>query len=345
MRILTCHVRKEIVMKKMRLICLKGVFVLAIVFAFTSLSSAAEFPKKSSQWLAPYGVAGNSAIALKFVADGVSKLFPKPVFVVPATGAGGTLAGERVAKRVKPDGYTLLLCNSATNGTALYTKKGLKYTNDDFVFLAQYGAFDLVLIAGPESPFKTLEEYVAYARKNPHAIKQASTGIGTSGHLCLELLKLKTGGLKIDMVPYRKAFEQRTAVLGGHCQAAFIYGGGGGPNDEVMKTINGGGRVLAVTSKQRLKAYPEVPTFTEKGIDLVYSAWYGIAGPKDMPKEVTQKLKDAIYKVMEDPEVKKYIETLGFRFAFRKSEEFTPFIEEYCSRVEMIVREAKIPKR
>jgi tripartite-type tricarboxylate transporter receptor subunit TctC len=332
-------------MKKMRLICLKGVFVLAIVFAFTSLSSAAEFPRKSMQWLAPYGVAANSAIGMKIIADAVSKLFPKPVFVVPAKGAGGTLAGGRVAKRVKPDGYTLLLCNSATNGTALYTKKGLEYTNDDFVFLAQYGAFDLGLIAGPESPFKTLEEYVAYARKNPHAIKQASTGVGTSGHLCLELLKIKAGGLKVDMVPYKTAFEQRTAVLGGHCQAAFIYGGGGGPNDEFRKTINGGGRVLAVSSKQRLKSYPKVPTFKEKGIDLVYSAWYGIAGPKDMPKEVTQKLKDAIYKVMEDPQVKKNIEALGFRFEFRKTEEFTPFIKAYCLTVEMIVREAKIPKR
>jgi len=320
----------------------KVVLVTIIIVSFAGLSSAASFPKKSMQWLAPYGVAANSAIGLKIIADAVSKEFPKPVFVVPAKGAGGTLAGERVAKRVKPNGYTLLLANSGTNGVSLCTKK-VNYTNNDFKFIAQYGAFDLGLIASKDAPFKTLEEYITYAKANPNAIKQASTGVGTSGHLLLELLKLKAGGLKIDMVPFRSAFELRTAVLGGHTQASFIYGGGGGPNDSFRKTIDGGGRLLAVTSSKRLKAYPDVPTFVEKGYDVVYSAWYGIAGPKGMPDEVTQILEKAIYKALEDPKVIKAIKSLGFRFQFRKSEEFTRFIKQYTNLVQMVVRDAKIP--
>ncbi len=100
---------------------------------------------------------------------------------------------------------------------------------------------------------------------------------------------------------------------------------------------------MAVATKKRLKTYPDVPTFTEKGIDVVFSAWYGIAGPKGMPRELSQKLKDAIYKVFKDPQVIQAIENLGYRFEFRNSEEFSIFVNEYESLVKRIVEEAKIP--
>ncbi len=321
------------------------IVVLGLIISggLSNVTSAAPYPEKNIEMLAPYGVAANSAIGAKIVVDTASKFLPKPIFVIAAEGAGGTLAGEQVAKRVKPDGYTLLLANSATNGTALFTKKDLRYNNEEFEFLAEYGAFDLALIARADAPFKTLEEFVSYAKTN--TVKQASTGVGTSGHLCLELFKLKAGGdVKIDMVPYKTTAELRTSVLGGHTQASFVYGGGGGANDELEKTIKGGGRVLAVTTKKRLDAYPDVPTFSEKGIGLVYSAWYGIAGPKGMPKEATQMLKMALYRSLEDPEVIKNIKALGFRFEFRKAEEFTSYVKEYSELIKMIIDSAQIPK-
>ena len=326
-------------MKKKR--CCRGA-VLALALLWGASVSAAEFPTKSMEWLAPFGPGAPSAISLKIVGDAVSKTLGQPVLNVPAPGAGGMVAGARTA-RAKPDGYTLLGANSATNATIFYIKKDVPYKNSDFEFLAEYGAFDLGLIVKADSPFKTLEDYIEFVRKNPNALKQASTGVGTSGHLCLELLKIKAGGLKIDMVPFKTTFELRTSVLGGHTNASFVYGGGGGSGDEFKQVLEGGGRILAVTTQKRLTAYPDVPTFVEKGLPVVFSAWYGIAGPKGMPREVSQKLKDAIYKALKDPQIVQAIEGLGYRFEFRNSEEFTAFVKGYEELVKNIVKEANIP--
>lgn len=325
-----------------KLRCLKGFLGLIIMFTFVGVCQAAEFPTKSMEWLAPFGPGGPSAISLKFIGDAASKLLGQPVLVVAAPGAAGTVAGARVA-RAKPDGYTLLGSNSATNGTALFLKKDLTYSNNDFEFLAEYGAFDLGLAVKADSPFKTLEEYIEYAKKNPSVIKCATTGAGGADHLSSELLSIETGGLKIDYVPFKSPFEKRNAILGGHVHSGFIYGGGGGPGDEFRQMLDGGGRILAVTTKVRLKAYPDVSTFSERGLNVVLSSWYGIAGPKGMPKEVSKKLNDAIYKVMKEPETIKVIESLGFRYEFRDSEEFTKFVKEREKLVERIIKEAGIP--
>lgn len=316
----------------------RTVVALLVALGLSGAVAAATFPERPIEVLAPYGTASNSAIALQIIADEVSKDLPKAMVVVPAPGGGGTVAADRV-KRAKPDGYTLLLTNAATNAVSLHTKT-VSYTNDDFEFLAEYGTFALGLVVAGNSPYKTIEEFTQFVQANPHKMKQASTGAGTTGHLALELFKIKAGGLKIDMVPFKTTFEMRTAVLGGHTQSAFLYGGGGGGNDEFTQMIESGGRLLAVTTAERLPAYPNVPTLKEKGIDAVFSSWYGIAGPKGMPSETSAVLKKAIYKALEKPEVKAAIERLGFKFEFRRSEEFAQFVRGFDAQVKSIVQAA-----
>ena len=155
---------------------------------------------------------------------------------------------------------------------------------------------------------------------------------------------MRGGGLIIDPVPFRTAAEVDKAVINGNCHSAFTYGGGGGPNDLFQRALDSGARILAVTSKKRLEAWPQIPTFTEKGIDLVYSSWFGIGGPKGMPNEVISVLKNALYKVIQDPLVVKTAKDVGHRYEFRKHEEFTEFVKEYCAVTEQIVKEAKIEK-
>lgn len=318
----------------------KAIVACVAWLAMSGSGLAAGFPERPIEVLAPYGTASNSAIALQIIAEEVSKVLPKPMVVVPAPGGGGTVAADRV-KRAKPDGYTLLLTNAATNAVSPNIKN-VSYTNDDFEFIAEYGTFALGLVVAGDSPFKTIDDFMEFVRTNPHKMKQASTGAGTTGHLALELFKIKGGGLKIDMVPFKTTFEMRTAVLGGHTQSAFLYGGGGGSNDEFTQMIESGGRLLAVTTPERLPAYPNVPTLKEKGIDAVFSSWYGIAGPKGMPVETSAILKKAVYDALEKPDVKAAIERLGFKFEFRRSEEFTQFVKAFESQVKSIVREAGI---
>ncbi len=319
-------------------------WVVIILLAFPSFTSATGFPERPIEILMPYGVNDRHATIQRVIAEVMSKHLRQQVIITPAIGAGGTVAGEKIAHRTKPDGYTLIQVNSGTNAVALFTKKDLNYKEDDFIYLGQTHASDLGLVVAPNAPFKTLEEFLVYARKNPNVIKHASTGIGTSGHLCYEYLKLKSGGLKIDLVPFRTAPEVTKAVVSGVTHSASIYGGGGGPNDELQKAREGGARVLAVTSSQRSKAWPEVPTFKEKGIDLVWSGWWGLGGPKGLPNDVLLVLKDVLDKTIQDPQVAKIVEFCGARVEFRRNEEFTAFIKEYNKIIEMLVREAKIPK-
>jgi tripartite-type tricarboxylate transporter receptor subunit TctC len=274
----------------------------------------------------------------------MSKHLGQPVLLIPALGGGG-IVGAYKAARSKPDGHTLYLVNAASNCNVFYVKKDVPYSNNDFEFLAGFFGYDLGLFVKPNSPLKTLEDYIEYAKKNPNAIKQATYGIGTSPHIVLELLKIEGGGLKIDMVPFKTVPEFSSALIGGHIDAAFHLGGAGGTADEFRRALDAGAKLLAVASKERLKAYPDVPTFLEKGLKVVYSSWYGLGGPKGMPKEVSQKLKDVIYKVMKDPQTIKSIQDLGgIKYEFRTSEEFTSFIEGFNKLTKRITEEAKIPK-
>ncbi len=326
---------------------LKGLEIflaVALLFGFVTLVSAADFPEKPIEILMPYGAVGGTTAIQRNVADNMAKHLGKQVIITPAIGAGGTVAGEKIAHRTKPDGYTLISVSSGTNGAALYTKKDITYKEDDFTYLLQTHASYLALVAAPNAPFRTLEEFLDFAKKNPNTIKHASTGVGTGGHLCYEYIKLKAGGLKIDLVPFRTAPEVTKAIVSGVTLSASLFGGSGGPNDEIQKSAEGGARILAVTSPERLKPWPDVPTFKEKGIDLVWSAWWGIGGPKGLPDNVLRVLKDALYKAIEDPQIRKVAESGGYKFEVRKHEEFTAFVKEYNKIVEMVVREAKIPK-
>jgi len=321
--------------------CCAGTIMAMVSLFFVNLSLAAEFPTKPIEWYNPFGLGSYTGTVMKVVGDAVSKDLGQNILVLPAVGGGGVLGGTKIA-RAKPDGYSLLWCNSATNANVLFMKKNVPYTNSDFEFIAQVGGVELGLVVGPSSPFKSLQDYLEYARKNPFLIKQAVIGFGSSAHLATELLKL-AGNIKIDSVPYKNSTEVRTSVLGNHSQAALTYGGVGGSGDEFKLILESGGRILGVSSKARLKAYPNVPTFTEQGLNVVLSAWYGVAGPKGMPKEVSQKLKDSFYKALKDPQVIKDIEKIGMRYEFRNSEELTSYVNEYEKLVKMIVEEAKLP--
>jgi len=325
---------------------MKFEFYLVIVFLLGfGNSSSAEYPERAIEILMPYGITSPSAAIVRVIADRMSTDLQKPVVIVPAVGAGGTLAGEKIAKRTKPDGHTLIQVNSATNGMAFFTKKDLNYTLDDFTYLALTHSAFVGLVAAPKAPFKSMEEFITFVKNNPHQVKIASTGVGTGGHFFLEYLKIKCGGLIFDLTPFKTPPEVTKAVVSNLTAAAVIYGGSGGTNDELTRAAEGGAKILVVTSKNRLRGFPEVPTLTEKGIDLIWSGWWGIGGPKGLPDNIQSVLKNSLYKAIQDPQVAKVAESGGFWPDFMKQEEFVPFVKEYYKKIEMIAREANIPKQ
>ncbi len=314
--------------------------VLVTMLGFARFSLASDYPTKPIECLMPMGPGAVSAIGVKIITDAAAKILGKPILQVSALGPGGIVAGRRCAM-AKPDGYTILASNSAINGTALCTRKDVGYENSDFEFLAFWAFQDMGLTTKPGAPFKTLEEFITYGKEN--RVKAGLMGVGTGGHMCFELLKLEIPGLKIDYVPAVSSPDMRMLLLGGNIDVAILMGGSGGSTDEFTQAIESGSRVIAVSSKERLKAFPNVPTYFEKGLNVVLSAWTGIVAPKGMPKEISEKLKNALYKALEDPQVIQGVEKLGNRCVFMKSEEFTKYVKEYENLIRRIVKEAKIP--
>jgi tripartite-type tricarboxylate transporter receptor subunit TctC len=230
-----------------------------------------------------------------------------------------------------------LISSAATHGTFLATRK-VDYKNSDFEQLAQYLFHPLGIAVNSDAPWKTLEELVEDAKKNPGKLKYGISGFGVSAHFAMELFKSVAGGLKMDFVPYKSGPEVVAALLGGHVHTTFLY----------MVDLKGayeGGRVriFATGTEKRLEDYPNIPTCTELGYPgVILSSWHGIAAPVGLPREVSDKLKDALYKTIKHPDVIKMLSKLGYAPTFKDSEEFTKFVIEEEKKYHRIVKEAGI---
>lgn len=300
------------------------------------LGAERAFPSKSIQLLVGFGPGGSTSMSGRIMAGTLSELLGTPVILSHKTGAGGALAPTQVAKS-KADGYTLLVANTGPIAIAPAIRR-LDYKIEDFEFLGQYAVEPMGLVVRSEAPWKTVEELVAYAKKNPGTLKFAMDGVNTPSNFGMELFKSAAGGLKIDGVPFTSGAEMVTAVLGGHAQMAYSY----------MMSAKGpyeGGRVriLAVGTERRLEEYPDIPTFVEVGYpEVKWGPWYGIAAPAGIPKEVSNKLKDSVAKAAQNSEVQKLLSKIGIIPVYKEPGEFTKFIKEEHQKVLKLVKDLGI---
>lgn len=298
---------------------------------------AQDYPTKLVELIEPYGAGGPTYIAAKIVAEKMSEVLGKPVAVMAKPGAGGTI-GAAFAAKAKPDGYTLLVFNSGSNGVSLAIRSDVPYKNSDFELLGQYGAQYLVMAVKADAPWKSVKDIIEYAKNNPGAMKYGTSGIGTSLHFGMELFKIAAGGLKIDHVPFKGGPEINSAMLGGHIHTGTLTYG-------VVKALVEAGkiRLLAVTSPKRAEDLPDIPTFAELGFpEVTLSAWYGIAAPKGIPREAAAKLKDVCRKAFQDPEVRKKLVGMGYMPTYRNAEEFTQFVAEQEKMYDRVAKSANI---
>jgi len=294
------------------------------------------FPSKSIQLLVGFGAGGSTSMGGRIMAGTLSEVLGVPVVLSHKTGAGGTLAPTQVAKS-KADGYTLLVANTGPIAIAPAIRR-LEYKIEDFEFLGQYAVEPMGLVVRSDAPWKTVEELVAYAKKNPGSVKFAMDGVNTPSNFGMELFKSVAGGLKIDAVPFVSGAEMITAVMGGHAQMAYSY----------MMSAKGpyeGGklRILAVGTEKRLEEYPDIPTFVEAGYpEVKWGPWYGIAAPVGIPKEVSNKLKDAVTKTAQNSEVQKLLSKIGIIPVYKEAAEFTKFIRGEHQKVLKLVKDLDI---
>lgn len=267
----------------------------AVAFTFAALgmqaARAEDYPARPVELVVPYAVGGGTDAVARAFTDTASKFFSKPIIVINKPGAAGSI-GHQEGARAPADGYKLTM---VTPEISLALLQGIgKARYQDFTYVARLNMDPIVLIVRSDSPWKTLEEFMAHAKANPDAVPVGNSGKGATYHLAAVALEQKTG-LRFNNIPYVGAGPEITALLGGQTVAAFATTGEAGTWVKAGKL-----RLLAVMSPERLKQFPDVPTFRERSIDLQLGTWRALAVPKGTPPEVIAGLADLVKKVTQD---------------------------------------------
>ena len=299
----------------------KLIFFFVILLIASQSYSASAYPEKPIKIVIGFPAGGPLDQHARLLVDKLQTILGQPVLVDYKPGAGGSVGAESVAKS-PADGYTLMLANtgvSVING-ALYSK--LPYnTMRDFVPIARTAQQPLALLVNNAVPAKTLPEFIAYTRKNPGKINYGSAGNGGISHIVPEMFKTATGLFMVH-IPYRGSAPAFTDLMGGQVQ--FMA-------ESIPQAANyhkqGKVRALAVTSKERNPALPDIPTVIESGIKgFEVVGFYGFLAPAGTPKEVVAKLSDAFKQIMTNPEVLSRMVTQGADPAYMGSDEFGQFL-------------------
>ena len=307
--------------------------LLATLLVAASTQAFAAFPDKPIKIVVGFPAGGPLDQHARLLTDKLQAVLGQPLIVDYKPGAGGSVGAESVA-RSPADGYTLMLANTGVmviNG-ALYNK--LPYnTLKDFVPIARTAQQPLALLVNNSVPAKNLKEFRDYATKNPGKINYGSAGNGGISHLVPEMFKSATGLFMVH-IPYRGSAPAFTDLMGGQVQ--FMA-------ESIPQAASyhkqGKVRALAVTSRERNPALPDIPTAIESGLkDFEVVGFYGFLAPAGTPPDVVARLSDAFKQVLANPEVRNRMVSQGADPAFLDSAGFAQFLAAETPRWEKAVK-------
>lgn len=296
-------------------------------------SAWAAFPDKPIRVVIGFPAGGPLDQHARLLTERLQAVLGQPIVIDYKSGAGGTVGAQDVMKAA-PDGYTLMLANTGVMviNPALYTR--LPYsTLKDFTPIARTAMQPLALMVNPKVPVNTLKEFIDYTRARPGQVNYGSAGNGGISHLVPEMFKSATGLFMVH-IPYRGSAPAFTDLMAGQVQ--FM-------GESIPQAANyhkqGKVRALAVTSRERNPALPDVPTVIESGITgFEVVGFYGFLAPAGLPRDVTAKLSDAFKQVMTNPDIRSRMVTQGADPAFMGSEEFARFLTAEMPRWSQVVK-------
>jgi tripartite-type tricarboxylate transporter receptor subunit TctC len=280
------------------------------------------YPSRTITMISPFPPGGVSDTITRPLDAALEAVFKQPVVLENKVGAAGAVGAQFVAA-AKPDGYTLLSHIVSISGFAAVDKlfgRQPKFTNADFIPIARIIADPIVLIANKDLPYKTLKDLVADAKANPEKVIYSSSGLYGASHIPTALFAKSAGDLQMRHLPTNGGGPAVTAVLGANVN--FFMS----PTSIALSHIRAGKvQPLAVSSAQRAKALPDVPTFKELGYDLEYYFWVGIFAPKGTPTTIINTLREGIKKAAHSKEFIDTLEKLGQELAYMDQPEFATF--------------------
>lgn len=307
--------------------------VMTLALAGVSGIAMAQYPNKPIKMVVPFPAGGTTDIMARAMAAELQKSFGQAVVVENKAGAGGNIGSDFVAKSA-PDGYTLLMGTVGTHAinVSLYPKMPYDAVKD-FAPVSLVAAVPNVLTAAPSLPINSVRELIDAAKKDPNKITFASSGSGTSIHLSGELFK-QLAGVQMTHVPYKGSSAALPDLMSGQVDVMFDNA------PSVMPHIKGGKlKAIAVTSTRRSPALPNVPTIAEAGLPAFEaSSWFGVLAPAGTPKDIVDKLSQAIVKSLQTAEIKDRLASQGADAVGNTPEQFSAHIKSEIDKWAKVVK-------
>jgi tripartite-type tricarboxylate transporter receptor subunit TctC len=316
-----------------------SIAVTALVILGSAVSHAQTYPTRPVQVIVPFAGGSASDVVTRILLDRTSKSLGQPFVIDNRPGAGGN-TGTLAAARATPDGYTVVGSGSGPIAANRTLYRDLGYDPEkDFEPIAMIGVFPIVVVASTKLAVNTLKELIAYAKERPNELNYGSVGIGSSQHLSGAYFDQVTG-VKLTHVPYRNIAQYTPDLIAGSVPLGFQWL----PN--VLAALNSGGaKALAVASKKRMAALPDVPTTAEAGLpDYVASGWFMLLAPKGTAKPIIAKLNEDTSAALSDATVQQKFTEQGAEAVILTPEEVGKFISSETVKWRDIITKAGIPQ-
>ena len=284
----------------------------AVLLAAASGAFAQSFPVKPVTLICPWPAGGSTDLHLRKIAELASKRLGQTVIVENKPGGSGMNGPATMAKTARPDGYTVSQLTISAFRMP-YMQKVDWDPLEDFTYIVGLAGYTFGIVVRSDSPFKTFQDLIAYARANPGRLSYGTPGTGTSLHLAMEEIGAKAG-VQFLHIPFKGYAEGATALLGGHIMAHVDSTGW-------AKQVDAGAmRLLATLGDKRTRW--NAPTVSELGVDTVSASPYGLVGPKGVPPQVVKVLHDAFKSAADDPENMKILQTLDMSYWYKSSDDY-----------------------
>lgn len=296
-----------------RRVVLRSALAAGAAAALPGLARAQAYPTRPIELVVPASAGGGTDILARAFAEAVKSHLAQPVVIVNKPGASGAIGMQEVLN-ARPDGYKV--CVVFAELAILPHLGNVKFGADDFLLIARLNADPAAVTVKADTPWQTVQDFLAAARKAPQPLQMGNSGNGSIWHLAAAALE-ERAQVKFNHIPFQGAAPGVLALLGGHLDAVAVS-----PGEVSAHVATGKLRTLAVMADQRFKGLDKVPTLKESGIDLSVGTWRGLAVPKGTPPEIVNALRAATRAAAVEPAFRESLERQNLGFAYADADAF-----------------------